>query len=56
MTHVIVHHKNYSILRFEPETSGFVVWTSDHYTSRPSYVIHNEGLWPSSETLIGYWC
>jgi hypothetical protein len=29
---VIVHHKNpYSLPGFEPGTSGFVVWTSDHF-------------------------
>jgi hypothetical protein len=34
---VIVYHKNpYSLPGFESGTFGFVVWISDHQTSRPS--------------------
>jgi hypothetical protein len=33
LTYAIVHHKNpYSLQGFKPGTSGFVVWTSDHWT------------------------
>jgi hypothetical protein len=40
--YLIVHHKNpYSLTGFEPGTSGFVVWTSDH---RPASRQLNSGI------------